>query len=253
MPFPKMLTVRQKFPDRRLADIPGAVRSELEREAIAGRVPAGRDGRDRRGQPRNLEHRHDHARRGGLLESRGRETVHFPGHGKSWRGYRRRARPTCWRITGLSKRRWAVRSAVRSTWSRSAPRPKASTRFSIRTRLRADGIMVIGRVKWHTDFEGKLESGLFKMMAIGLGKWAGAQHYHAHAYTLGLEKTIRSIGRQMLGDRQDSRRPCHSGRRPPQHRASDGGSGGRDGSAGRKSCWSRSKAGWVRFRWRSTY
>lgn len=36
-------------------------------------------------------------------------------------------------------------------------------------------------VKWHTDFDGKLESGLFKMMAIGLSKFAGARQYHAFA------------------------------------------------------------------------
>jgi hypothetical protein len=53
-------------------------------------------------------------------------------------------------------------------------------------------------VKWHTDFAGKIESGLFKMMAIGLGKFAGAQRYHAYAYSLGLEHVIRSIGRQVL-------------------------------------------------------
>ena len=41
-------------------------------------------------------------------------------------------------------------------------------------RLRSDGVMLINRVKWHTDFSGKIESGLFKMMAIGLGKFAGA-------------------------------------------------------------------------------
>jgi hypothetical protein len=39
----------------------------------------------------------------------------------------------------------------------------------------SDGVMLVGRVKWHTDFDGKIESGLFKMMAIGLGKFAGAQ------------------------------------------------------------------------------
>ncbi len=50
----------------------------------------------------------------------------------------------------------------------------------------------------HTDFAGKIESGLFKMMAIGLGKFAGAQHYHTYAYKLGLEHVIRSIGRQVL-------------------------------------------------------
>jgi hypothetical protein len=62
----------------------------------------------------------------------------------------------------------------------------------------SDGVMLIGRVKWHTDFAGKIESGLFKMMAIGLGKFAGAQRYHAYAYRLGLEHVIRSVGRQVL-------------------------------------------------------
>src|SRR5260370_709540 len=62
----------------------------------------------------------------------------------------------------------------------------------------SDGVMLVGRVKWHTDFAGKIESGLFKMMAIGLGKFAGAQHYHTYAYKLGLEHVIRSIGRQVL-------------------------------------------------------
>jgi hypothetical protein len=36
------------------------------------------------------------------------------------------------------------------------------------------------------------------MMAIGLGKFAGAQRYHAYAYQLGLEHVIRSVGRQVL-------------------------------------------------------
>jgi hypothetical protein len=53
-------------------------------------------------------------------------------------------------------------------------------------------------VKWHTDFAGKIESGLFKMMAIGLGKFAGAQRYHTYAYKLGLENIIRTVGRQVL-------------------------------------------------------
>jgi hypothetical protein len=58
--------------------------------------------------------------------------------------------------------------------------------------------MLVGRVKQHTDFEGKIESGLFKMMGIGLGKWAGAKNYHTHAYRLGMEAVIRSVGTQVL-------------------------------------------------------
>ncbi len=60
------------------------------------------------------------------------------------------------------------------------------------------GVFLIGRVKWHTDFSGQIESGLFKMMAIGLGKFAGAQRYHTYAYRLGLEHVIRTVARQVL-------------------------------------------------------
>jgi hypothetical protein len=70
--------------------------------------------------------------------------------------------------------------------------------FMDRKAYESDGVMLVGRVKWHTDFAGKIESGLFKMMAIGLGKFAGAQRYHSYAYRLGLEHVIRTVGRQVL-------------------------------------------------------
>jgi hypothetical protein len=76
--------------------------------------------------------------------------------------------------------------------------PEGIGAFMDRNAYQSDGVMLVGRVKWHTDFAGKIESGLFKMMAIGLGKFAGAQHYHTYAYKLGLERVIRSIGRQVL-------------------------------------------------------
>jgi hypothetical protein len=76
--------------------------------------------------------------------------------------------------------------------------PEGIEAFMDRNAFESDGVMVIGRVKWHTDFAGKLESGLFKMMAIGLGKFAGAQRYHTYAYKVGLEQMIRTIGRQVL-------------------------------------------------------
>jgi hypothetical protein len=63
----------------------------------------------------------------------------------------------------------------------------------------ADGVMLCSRVKWHTDFEGGLESGVHKMMAIGLGKWAGAKRYHTWALRLGMEQLIRSVGQVVLG------------------------------------------------------
>lgn len=43
----------------------------------------------------------------------------------------------------------------------------------------ADGIIVLNRVKAHTSFQGPYESGLMKMMTIGLGKQYGAHICHA--------------------------------------------------------------------------
>jgi hypothetical protein len=43
---------------------------------------------------------------------------------------------------------------------------------------RADGIIVINRVKPHTAFRGRVESGLLKMISIGLGKQKGAEACH---------------------------------------------------------------------------
>src|SRR5262249_25798911 len=62
----------------------------------------------------------------------------------------------------------------------------------------ADAAMVVARVKWHTTFSGRIESGLTKMIAIGMGKFAGAQKYHAHSQRLGLEHVIRTAGRRVL-------------------------------------------------------
>ena len=64
---------------------------------------------------------------------------------------------------------------------------------------RADGILVINRVKPHTDFSSDtLGSGPFKMLVIGLGKRAGAAAFHIAASRLGHERMLRSIARVIL-------------------------------------------------------
>jgi len=63
-----------------------------------------------------------------------------------------------------------------------------------RNALRADGIVVINRIKPHTAFHGEIESGLCKMLAVGLGKHRGAQQMHA----AGLGATIVEAARIIL-------------------------------------------------------
>ncbi|MDR2746104.1 MAG: DUF362 domain-containing protein [Treponema sp.] len=51
-----------------------------------------------------------------------------------------------------------------------------------RNAAEADGIIVAGRIKPHTDFHGPYESGIMKMMAIGLGKREGAEICHQNGF-----------------------------------------------------------------------
>ena len=57
----------------------------------------------------------------------------------------------------------------------------------------ADAIVVVARVKPHTDFSGTIESGLLKMSALGLGKAIGAARYHAAFARWGYELIIREV------------------------------------------------------------
>ncbi|WP_440770150.1 DUF362 domain-containing protein [Natronorubrum sp. DTA28] len=59
--------------------------------------------------------------------------------------------------------------------------------------LEADAVLVINRVKPHTNFTGSLESGLCKMLAVGLGKQRGAQAFHSTALDRGYVPTIESL------------------------------------------------------------
>ena len=62
----------------------------------------------------------------------------------------------------------------------------------------ADHIVLINRIKKHTEFEHEFESGLLKMMAIGLGKQEGAATYHEAMLTYGYPGVILSVARKVM-------------------------------------------------------
>jgi hypothetical protein len=61
----------------------------------------------------------------------------------------------------------------------------------------ADHIIPVGRIKPHTDFKGAFESGLMKMLAIGVGKQEGANICHKLGMT-DMSKHVRAIGRAII-------------------------------------------------------
>ena len=56
--------------------------------------------------------------------------------------------------------------------------PSGTPVFMDKNALGADGIVVINRIKIHTAFHGRVESGMCKMVAVGLGKRDGASALH---------------------------------------------------------------------------
>ena len=61
----------------------------------------------------------------------------------------------------------------------------------------ADGLIIANRTKVHTDFHGPHESGLLKMMAIGLGKETGARAIHQHG-VVGLRDYMPVVAKRLL-------------------------------------------------------
>lgn len=197
MALAPLLQVRQHFPSRRIADIPAEVARQLDAARLhAGLAPGGEIaiGVGSRGIA-NLAQIVGAAV--GWWKARGMRPFLFPAMGSHGAATARGQAEVLAKF-GITSQ--AMGCEIRSSL---AVQSLGETREGIpvvldRTAFLAAGIMLCGRVKWHTDFAGTLESGLFKMMAIGLGKFAGAQTYHSHAYHLGLEQVIRSVGRHIL-------------------------------------------------------
>ena len=60
--------------------------------------------------------------------------------------------------------------------------PEGNSVYLDKIASQADGIIVVGRIKPHTAFRGTYESGLLKMMVIGMGKQKGAESCHMEGF-----------------------------------------------------------------------
>ncbi len=64
--------------------------------------------------------------------------------------------------------------------------------------LKADKVVVVNRIKLHTDFKGEFESGLIKMMVIGMGKPEGAMMVHRLTIKHGFPAVLTEVGSIIL-------------------------------------------------------
>ena len=67
-----------------------------------------------------------------------------------------------------------------------------------RDALAADHVVVVGRVKPHTELFGDHQSGLMKMLLIGLGKHEGAKIYHRAFVDHSFDTIVKTVGRRVI-------------------------------------------------------
>jgi hypothetical protein len=197
MQLPRLFLVRQNFPSRRLPDVAGEVHRQLHASGFAARLQPGASVAIGVGS-RGITNMATIARATvEFWKSRGMRPFIFPAMG-SHGAATAEGQADVLAHYGIIED--TMGCPVRSSLQVVAlgKTPQGIQTYMDRNAYESDGVMLCGRVKWHTDFAGKIESGLFKMIAIGLGKFAGAQHYHTYAYKVGLESTIRAIGRTVL-------------------------------------------------------
>jgi hypothetical protein len=197
MQFPRLVVARQKFPDRRIPDVASEVRKQLTGSNFASKLKPGARvaiGVGSRGIHniativRNVV---------GFWKDQGMQPFLFPAMG-SHGAASAAGQADVLAHYGIVEETMGCPVLSQLEVVSLGKTADGIEAFMDKLAYESDGVMLVGRVKWHTDFAGKIESGLFKMMAIGLGKFAGAQRYHSYAYNLGLEHVIRSIGRQVL-------------------------------------------------------
>ena len=197
MQLPRLLAVRQKFPDRSIPDVPAETRRQLETSDFASRVKPGARvaiGVGSRGI-RNI----DVIVRAAVQywKDKGAQPFLFPAMG-SHGSASAVGQAAVLEHYGITQATMGCPVISQLEVVSLGKNPDGIEVFMDKKAWEADAVMLIGRVKWHTDFAGEIESGIFKMMAIGIGKLHGAQRYHTHSYELGLERVVRGAGRQVL-------------------------------------------------------
>jgi len=72
--------------------------------------------------------------------------------------------------------------------------------FADQAAVDADHIILVNRIKEHTEFIGAIESGLIKMAVVGLGRIAGAEVMHQLAVRISYARAIQSIARALFSN-----------------------------------------------------
>jgi hypothetical protein len=194
MPQVQLVKIRQRFDRARLQDPRGALRAQLPaldaviRPGARIAIAAGSRGID------NLSAVVTEI--GDYLNARGARPFVVPAMG-SHGGATAEGQAEILKLYGITEA--TIGAPVRSSMDVvELPRGELSFRiFMDRHAYASDGVILVNRIKPHTDFHGPYESGLMKMALIGLGKLEGARAVHDFGIR-GLRELIAPGAAQVL-------------------------------------------------------
>jgi hypothetical protein len=199
--YPQIFRVRQHFEARRVDDVEAEVRVQLGRLPLADRVAPGQSvaitagSRGITGMARILRTAVEH------LRALGAEPFIVPAMGSHGGGTAEGQRGVL-EAYGITEAfvGCPIRSSLETVIVCDTPEGFA-VHFD-RLAYEADHVLVVNRVKPHTRFVGPIESGLMKMLLIGLGKCAGANVYHRAIEDYSFERIIHRVAGEVF-------RQCH--------------------------------------------
>lgn len=197
MSFPRMIRVRQKFEARRVADVPGEVRSQLASLQLANRVRAGQTVAITAGS-RGIAHI-DQIIRAAVdhVKSLGAVPFIVPAMG-SHGGGTAAGQTQILEHYGITPEKMGceLRASMETVIVDRTPQG-IPVHFD-KHASQADHVLIVGRIKPHTGFVGDVESGLHKMMLIGLGKHEGAKIYHRAIADYSFMEIITAVGASVI-------------------------------------------------------
>ena len=193
MIYPKILRIRQSFERPRVEDVAGRVRQALERLDLGRTIRPGQTvaltagSRGIANIPLILKSTADH------LKKLGAKPFLVPAMGSHGGGVAEEQQHI---IESYGITEEYVGAPIRASMEVVSLGPTSEGYPVVLDRhaSEADHIGVVARVKPHTNYHGPIESGLLKMMMIGLGKHVGALAYHRLLLEIPYDQVVRSVG-----------------------------------------------------------
>ncbi|MDX6380283.1 MAG: hypothetical protein QOI57_1307, partial [Rubrobacteraceae bacterium] len=196
MAFPKVVKVRQKFPRPLVEDVEAAIRDEFEKEEISSRIQSGMRVALTAGSRgiaqidvvlRSLVR---------VLKERGAEPFIVPAMG-SHGGATAEGQVEVLRSLGVTEEFCEAQILSSMEVVEIGHTGRGVPVYMDRHASKADGVVIVNRIKAHTDFRSKVESGLLKMASIGLGKHDAALALHGYGVT-GIRDYMVEVGEEVF-------------------------------------------------------